>query len=1218
MSRINDIQNAIKQLEGGAFHKMIDDYIYKKWNYNNIGSYGIQPGTNKSIKGVPDSYVLHSDGTYTLLMYGTSSDSVKKIEKDIADALNPDKLPLERSKIREIILFHTQFRLSIPDAEQIRSLDQKVKIKLIGLDTLAQDLNHRFGSIAKDHLKIPINTEQILEFNEFIQAYDSNQVAAPLNIEFQVREKELGELSERITRNRAVLITGKSGIGKTKLVLEVLRSFRTKGFTPLVVKNNGLPLYEDFKMEINQTDNYILVFDDVNQTSDIEAVLSDLSTSYPKVKVVATVRDYQKGKFKERFSHFDGFEEYALKEFNNDDLREILKESLEINNRDLQDIIIKIAKGNVRLAVLAAKLARKELDTIESVTGIFQAHFNPIIEKNTLTPEDIKTLFTIAFFNKVPLNVDDEANKMLIELKLDDSKFKDSIHKLRTKELIDFYLDIATISDQSFRDYILEYVLLHQKSIQLTSIIDLFFDQSRESVVYVIRTLLSLFSSDDNQKYIIESVNESWENAPENLQVAYLKSFFRLNEHKSLKIIKNQLDKDETTNFKITDDVFAKSENSNQISNVELEILSGFNDSSIRNTAIQLLIAFLKKRPDLFMDVYSAIKRFIYSGQNIYKDDYDLVKQLMKSRIHDSWNLDYLLIKIIKELLKVTTEKVQANDFKTFTFITFSVRLTPDNEELRSIIWESLSTLYHVMEYRPYIHKILLEIDWRTRDGMELSIMQYDFNCIIQNFAKHWKNIDLEQMIVLDRLWSKGEEHDLVVDSRFEKFRDHSDYEYYSALTILSRRDLFLDDEGTTTEKIKEIIDDYELDDFEKVFDLAARLVKLKDDREKYPLGVSLSLMIESSTQSILELLELYFKHGAPFDSEVSSVVSRLDDENRQNIYKILQNYQFEGKNNWLLAVWEATLANDVTEGLASEFVGYVKSQSGYEHPLLPSIDTILRFKNYVPKILEFVMEQAVVLSESHPYIAHSFLLRYRHDASEVVALFVDSIELLETLYLNGMETSLFDYNGDMLLELLKYDESFWEKYVQKLNHNADVQNNSHDVFSKIWLLDNYDDMITSAFNILVLDTQKYVSYEPYETIFATTNLTSANRRTNWIIEYIKTHINDDTQIKSLFHNYISIQSDEDKIRYWEEFLSERDDISIFKKMALLPTQLGWTGSEVPIVDRNIQFVKKLMELPLLEDINYIEHQEYLTQLIDRLATERKRVQIREFERGIL
>lgn len=62
MSKINIIQNAIKELEGGSFQKLFDAYLYKKFKLTNIQTLGVQEGTNKTTMGTPDSFVVDEDG----------------------------------------------------------------------------------------------------------------------------------------------------------------------------------------------------------------------------------------------------------------------------------------------------------------------------------------------------------------------------------------------------------------------------------------------------------------------------------------------------------------------------------------------------------------------------------------------------------------------------------------------------------------------------------------------------------------------------------------------------------------------------------------------------------------------------------------------------------------------------------------------------------------------------------------------------------------------------------------------------------------------------------------------------------------------------------------------------------------------------------------------------------------------------------------------------
>ena len=169
--------------------------------------------------------------------------------------------------------------------------------------------------------------------------------------------------------------------------------------------------------------------------------------------------------------------------------------------------------------------------------------------------------------------------------------------------------------------------------------------------------------------------------------------------------------------------------------------------------------------------------------------------------------------------------------------------------------------------------------------------------------------------------------------------------------------------------------------------------------------------------------------------------------------------------------------------------------------------------------------------------------------------------------------------------------------------------------------MDNYDNFISKAFELLVLKTNKYVfyaTYETYESIFETNDAVAEERRIEWIYRYIKTHHDDDIRMKSLFNNYISTQSEADKLHYWEIFLSKKNDINLFKTMALLPVHSQWSGSEVPIIDQQIHFIEKLIELPLFIDINYIEHQEYLMEVLAELKKTREKVQGREYKQNLM
>ena len=117
------------QLEGGAFQKLFDEYLYKKYKFKNIQTLGVQTGTNKPTKGTPDSYVLTDDGKYILINYGSvSSQPEEKIRADILSCFNKAKLSLPTDKIKKIICGYCSTNIHIEQFSDIMKVVEGVKI----------------------------------------------------------------------------------------------------------------------------------------------------------------------------------------------------------------------------------------------------------------------------------------------------------------------------------------------------------------------------------------------------------------------------------------------------------------------------------------------------------------------------------------------------------------------------------------------------------------------------------------------------------------------------------------------------------------------------------------------------------------------------------------------------------------------------------------------------------------------------------------------------------------------------------------------------------------------------------------------------------------------------------------------------------------------------------------------------------------------------------
>ena len=52
MSQINQIQEELRQIEGGRFQTLANQYLYRRYSLNNIIELGSQCGTDKTTTGV--------------------------------------------------------------------------------------------------------------------------------------------------------------------------------------------------------------------------------------------------------------------------------------------------------------------------------------------------------------------------------------------------------------------------------------------------------------------------------------------------------------------------------------------------------------------------------------------------------------------------------------------------------------------------------------------------------------------------------------------------------------------------------------------------------------------------------------------------------------------------------------------------------------------------------------------------------------------------------------------------------------------------------------------------------------------------------------------------------------------------------------------------------------------------------------------------------------
>lgn len=979
MSRINIIQNAIKELDGGSYQKLIDAYLYKKYQFKNIQPLGVQTGTNKTTKGTPDSFVKNEDGTFILIMYGSVEENpFSKMKKDVRSCFDEDKLKLSEDKVEKIICAYTSTNIHLEQIDELENLIDGVIIEMLGIGTISNDLLINYPFLAAEFLNIPIDTQQIFDIEEFVRKYDMNGMNAPLNMDFRGRESELEMLNSSVSNSKVTLITGGSGTGKTKIALEICKQFERNGWKVLCVKNNGELLYNDVKYYISDKGDYLLFIDDANHTTSLGYVINFILNPPDgiNIKIAMTVRDYAKQRVKSLVCDIMIPTEVSIKSLHSEEIKQILINNLGINNSEYLDRIVKIAKGNIRLAILAGKISiEKGYIAINNAMDIFKNYYGQIIDKQELKEEMVNSLFAISLIGPLRFKESKIAIRILDAVNINESSFIDVCHDLNSKELIDMYQDeVVKVSDQSLGNYILEYVLIEKKSISICNLLKLGFPTYKNKLIYALNTLISIFSTDNVKEYIERQVNESWDLAEPELQIDYLTCFHALNEEKSLSILKNRIKKMEVVNEDLMKYDFEGKKNYNTIITLDVNILSGFKYSQYYTDAIDLLFLLFDKRSDLVMDFYFALTDKLsydkFSHQLDYSKEYELI-ECMWNHCKEGENINFtiLMLHVFDKFLQCVFEKAEEGEnARSINFIRFNIILTEGSKKIRFLIWRALSILYKNELYKVFIERILSvphASGLHKNDCTE--VIAYDFDCIKQLFIDIWEP-SFEQCKVLYKIEKYLKWLDITYDDALCKYNKNREFVIYKTLIKEHMKGkTWEEDEADRKAEIENLIKTFTIEDYKLMFKICKEQLVRKDKEEwtlQSGMGIVFSILEEDATKYI-DIVKVYLENDAPCCYYPEKIIGFLIGNIGLNETEILiETYDYVKKRIWECIFYQIIPEKEVNYNYVLKLLTFTRRELNYQEPIFPCVSCLEKYKYIDKSIVNSISEIVIKASK--------------------------------------------------------------------------------------------------------------------------------------------------------------------------------------------------------------------------------------------------------------
>jgi len=679
----------------------------------------------KVVKGTPDTLIALPNGKYILAEYTTQQSGIcAKFMDDLGKCFDEAKTGIPVEKIERIILCHNS-RLK---PEEINTLVEECQrhgcnLDLVGIGPLSHDLYQKFPGLARDYLGVEVDSGQIVSPTEFVTSYNKSALATPLNTAFRFRESEIKQTLEALESHDLVIVSGKVGVGKSRLALEAISTFvkANPEFNAKCIFNRAVDLFEDIQVYFTPPGNHIIFVDDANRVSGFEHVLRLLHNQNQerKAKVVVTVRDYALDKVREKALPYGGGTEVILAALTDEQINQLVSEEYEIRNQLYLSRISDIAKGNPRLAIMAARVAVREntLQSINDVSALYDEYFSTIRrEFEELHDKSLlKIAGVIAFFRAVDRSNDELMQAIKDAFDLSPEDFWAGAQRLHELEVVDMYEDeVVRASDQVLATYFFYLAFFKEPALSFAALLEHFFPPYLHRIVDALNPLLNAFDGKALSDQMQQHVTATWErleasDKEEELQ-QLMQLFWFLKEtdillylHKQIAALHSEPVPPSELNFKA---------NANFGSPSVLSLLRVFGSASKDSVqmALELLLDYLAKRPkDLPYVLHLLTEDFCYRPTSHligFEAESTVINTLWKRAQEpeaDLFKLVYLVI--AAHYLRTHFDRHESKSHLTVSIIQFDLPITPALIALRQTIWQGLFTLYRL----PHLRKQVLD-----------------------------------------------------------------------------------------------------------------------------------------------------------------------------------------------------------------------------------------------------------------------------------------------------------------------------------------------------------------------------------------------------------------------------------------------------------------------------------------------------------------------------
>ena len=1247
MAKINQIQNVLKELDGGAFQKLADSYLLRK-GYPQINPIGSVAGSNKVRKGTPDTLIPTNDGKYVFCEYTTiSSDKVySKFSGDIANCLDEGKTGLATNKIKEIVLCYTS-DLSPREIDNLREQceESKINLNLFGLGAISYDLLEKYPGIAKDYLGVEVDTGQIVTLDEFVTQYERNKLATTLQTEFHFREGEKKDLLSLIQGDSLVIISGQAGVGKSRIAIECYRQFikDNKSYNAFCIFNQGIDLFEDIKSYFSDSGDFLIFVDDANRISGFQYIVHLLQTkrSDQNFKILVTVRDYALDKIKEICQPIGGGAEIAITPFTDEQIKKLLQDEFEINNHLYLDRIVDIAQGNPRVAVMAAQVAKESntLESIRDVTELYDKYYSSIkTDLDALEDRDIlKVAGIVAFFRNVDRTNDTLMSNIKNVFDISSDDFWEASKKLHDMEVLDmFENEVVKVSDQVLSTYLFYLVFFKEKLIDFSILLNELFPQYKQRLIDAINPILSTFNFDEIKKIMEAEVDKIWDvmqggNEGDFLQL--IDVFWFLKPTETLIYIQDRITNINDPSIDLENIKFEPDSNASLPGFLSTLSLFRYLGEDQIKMSLDLLLQYAEKQPnDTPTILYYLIDRYGFQPDS-YRYEYYVQHGVIDKLLEysSSGSNEYftrLFIALAENYLHTHFSSTKASKAHSITITQFDLIDSKSLCNLREKISKQLFDLFKNKEYQKHIIRLLMT---HTQSGLNVSvggIIENDSKLILPFFISELDPSDIYHCIVVQQYLRLLKRFDIQTEEPLRARFQSPEYSLYDLLTNkLERVELKLNQDAYreyTKKKIDELTASYLEEDYDRILHQLYEIRQTLGGHSQWQINQGILSILENLSKRDAELsckvLRHYLGQGDYLEINPWVVMSNmLLVCEATKVFDLITRPEYSTKARWLFSYYQHLPSHEI-KNEHIDALCELYNNADYKF-FINNIDYLLKYedlkKGFVADIIGIIVNRA---SSSSEY-AHSISLLFNPHTEiykHIRSLFSGNFTLLENAYVavDGIDHHA-DYDGSFLSILLDNDQSFIDRYFNDKFLRKDYLSRHDDSrdYSFIWMRDDFVNVIERITSVVLEQESKGKCFGYYESFFnKSVNPQSDNsiidKQNQYLLKEIETKYDNNEYMRFLFSVIVGFPL-ERKLIFYNSFLDKNKIFDDFKNLPYEPTISSWSGSAVPMLQEKIDFYEKITQL--CNSVDLLKHRQFVGQRIQEIRNQIQHEKKRNF-----